>query len=172
MRGLGIYEQCHRAAFYANYYKCPVIIEGNSQQKFHYADVMAQTHPETNVIIFMSTKEKNTDPKLGVSVLLTMLRAGRFKMIEAAGPNSDAGMRTLRRELRDLDTTKHRHISSALWFIIRHVYEGPNTGPRMVRNAGPRPTGGVRGYGGQGLSHVIDLRRARERLGWRAAAPR
>jgi hypothetical protein len=168
---LGVYEQVDRVAYLSGYYGrggyVPVIYEGNSQQRFTYKDHFARQHPEVPVIEFMSNQNNKRDQMMGMSVLKTMFRLGLLHTIEVMGQDSDDGMKTLRKEIRDLGVSKHDHIAKTVWFVVRHMYEtNTRTGRRSLE-----PTLGkeVRqhsseGYGGGVLYHRVNLSAIKRRL--------
>lgn len=157
---LGVFEQVHRVAELARTHDCPVIFEGNSQQRGTYTSVFERLHPETRTICYITTKEKKTDPILGLSVIRTLIHQGRMHIVEPSGAGTDDGAKALIREIRDLGSGAKDHMCMSLWFVIRHAYEMSRTShlphfKPLIRHR----------IGNVSLRQTVDLRRFKER-GW------
>jgi hypothetical protein len=113
----------------AEKHRCPIVVEKNAMQKIykglfrHLARQLragGQLHwfdPEQHVYEHYTSQGNKADPRVGVSIIKTLARVGRLKIVDSEGG------RTLQREIANLGTGGHDHIAMATWFPIRYVYD-------------------------------------------------
>lgn len=143
----GLFEQVHMCAHLASEFGCPFVYETNGQQGGTYANAFQHLHQEVELVRHYSGPGAKFDTEMGLTVLKTLLRE-RSLQVPADQLDSE-GIQTLITEVRDLGFGGvHDHIASAVWFVIRHMYERARmyAGPHLKSNYGTR-TGLIR-FGG------------------------
>lgn len=125
----------------------PVIVEGNSQQWGSYSSVFRNIAPGVRIIRHQTAQQNKTDPKLGITVIKTMLRQGRLHIPESM--LEEEGVQALIREISDLGMQgSHDHLCASLWFGVWWAYKERrvNRGPQIVSGFVPAGNAAYRGY--------------------------
>jgi cytochrome oxidase Cu insertion factor (SCO1/SenC/PrrC family) len=154
--------QVQEAAALARRYNCPVVAEVNAMQKV-YKGLFQHFAGDVRVIQHYTTAKNKQDNQMGLTVLKTLLRNGRFKMLSPDGQTRQTeGMKALVRELRDLGTGAHDHICCAVWFSVWYMFQRVRNRnlPKVVSTRRPMISP-YAGFGSSRLTTTIDLRRFR-----------
>lgn len=119
----GLFEQVQLCADLAAHYNCPLIYEGNSQQGEVYAQTFKHLRPETKLHRYHTTKSNKFDARMGLTVIKRLV-VDRRLWVDPQKVEEE-GFQNLIAEIRDLAPpfTAHNHISAAIWFAVRFVYE-------------------------------------------------
>jgi len=130
----GLVEQVHFCARLSEKHGYPVLYEINSQQGGTYQNAFMHLHPETQLLRHYTSEATKFDASMGLTVVKTLVEA--FKLYVPPEQIESEGVQAFIEEVRDLvpPFKVHNHISAAIWFAVRYVYEkvrhykGPSVG--------------------------------------------
>lgn len=140
----GLFEQVHFVTQLAWKYgeegqPLGVIYESNGQQGGTYWNAFTHLHPEIRLTPTYSGPNWKFDTQMGLTMLKSLFRQQRLR-IPASQLDSD-GVDHLLWEIRDLGQPRaHDHIASAIWFVVRYMYNQVRhyNGPKLVSGYQPR----------------------------------
>ena len=119
----GLFEQVHFCAELSKRYGYPVIYEGNSQQGGVYQNTFMHLHPDIPIVRHFTSHSNKFDDAMGMTVVKRLVEK-RLLYVPPDDLDSE-GVLALVQEVRDLvpPFKQHNHISAAIWFAVRYVYE-------------------------------------------------
>lgn len=122
------------------YPQARITIEGNSQQRGTYQNLIAHNAPwlQSKVVWVYTTGGEGGNKfdieGYGLTLIRTLVQEKR--MLVRASKQEDDGIKTLLTEIRDLgQRDTHDHISASVWFPIRWVYDQIRTSGQFAGNA-------------------------------------
>jgi hypothetical protein len=125
----------------AEKHKAPLIVETNAMQRVykglfaHFArqlrasGTLSWFDERQHILTHYTTKANKTDNKMGVTVVKTLARSGNLHILESESS------KVLQREIANLGTGSDDHITMAVWFPIRYVYDHRRRRARPVLQA-------------------------------------
>jgi hypothetical protein len=119
----GLFEQVHFCSELSERYGYPVIFEINAQQGGTYQQTFMHLHPEVKLIRHFTSHNNKFDDAMGLTVIKRLVEERQLYVMQEQLETD--GIQSLIQEIRDLQPPfkLHNHISMALWFAVRYVYE-------------------------------------------------
>ena len=97
-----------------------LVYENNALQGATYRNAFQHKRPEIRLVPYYTSAGAKFDTEMGLTVIRTLVREHKLKVMESQIETE--GVQTLLREIRDLGSNAHDHISASIWFVVRWIY--------------------------------------------------